>query len=258
MTAPALFLAHGAPSIALDDTPFTRAVTAFGAQWKPSAVVIVSAHWQTRGAARVNAGERPSVIYDFGGFAPELYSLRYDAPGAPELAREVAELTGAQVETGRGWDHGVWIPLRILLPEADVPVVELSLSHPSACNDLVAMGRALAPLRDRNILIAGSGGIVHNLGRVDLANQNGEPYPWAVEFDEWIASRLPDLTGWEDAPHAALAVPTPEHFDPVFFVIGASRPDDELVTIHTGIEYRSLSLRTFAFVPKESGVSVEG
>src|SRR5205823_2626567 len=152
MRSDLLFISHGAPSIAIEEDDFTRAVRAFGATLDGTpAMVVISAHWQSRGL-RVNAVARPEPIYDFGGFAPELYTIRYDAPGDPKLAEEVARITGAALETERGWDHGLWVPLRHLRPQADIPIVELSLP---VGGDLLALGRALAPLRDRGIMIVG-------------------------------------------------------------------------------------------------------
>ena len=249
-----IFISHGAPSIAIEKDQFTDAIERFGAQLSPTAVVIVSAHWQTRGGVRVNAVERPEMIYDFGGFARELYSIRYDAPGSPKLAREVAGLLGAELELKRGWDHGLWVPLRRLFPDADLPIVEVSLPHPAEPEELLAMGRALAPLRDRDILIAASGGVVHNLSLINLSSKDLPALPWAQEFDSWVASRLEarDVEAIanyrEQGPQAALAVPTPEHFEPLIVLLGAVRPDDRLIPIHDSLQYGSLSMRSFAFV----------
>src|SRR5436305_2166198 len=168
--APSVFVAHGAPSLALENDAVTRALRAFGETLDGArAIAIVSAHWQTRGGPRVNAVARPEVIYDFGGFSPELYTLRYDAPGDPELAREIASFIGAELETERGWDHGVWVPLMHIRPRADLPVVEISLPLPARGDELLRLGATLAPLRDRGIVVMGTGGIVHNLRRVNFA-----------------------------------------------------------------------------------------
>src|ERR1043166_5563292 len=149
MRAPSVFVAHGAPSLALQDDAVTRALRAFGETLDGArAIAVVSAHWETRGGIRVNAVAKPEVIYDFGGFSPELYTMRYDAPGDPELAREIATLLGATLETERGWDHGLWVPLMHIRPKADIPVVEISLPLPARGDDLLSLGAALAPLRD--------------------------------------------------------------------------------------------------------------
>jgi 4,5-DOPA dioxygenase extradiol len=247
--APLLFISHGAPSIALEEDDFTRAVHDFGQTLDGApAMVVISAHWQSRGL-RVNTVARPDPIYDFGGFAPELYTLRYDAPGEPALAREIAQLTGAALEEERGWDHGVWVPLRHLRPQGDIPIVELSLPVGA---DLMSIGRALVPLRDRGVVIAGSGGIVHNLRMIHLDDKFAPVDPWAREFDVFIADALERrdfdaIASYRTrAPHSSLAVPTPEHFEPLLVLLGAASQSDEVSTIHAGFQYGNLSMRTFA------------
>lgn len=198
---PSLFISHGAPSIAIEQDDFTRAVASFGKTLSGArAIAVVSAHWQAR-TIRVNAVAHPETIYDFGGFSPDLYNIRYEAPGDPALAREISTLLGgAPLEETRGWDHGLWVPFRTLLPGANVPIVD-----------------------------------------------------WAKQFDDWFATHLAardfeTLTRYRDlAPHANLAVPTPEHFEPVFVALGASRATDKLTTIYEGFHYGNLSMRTFAY-----------
>ena len=258
MAFPALFVSHGAPSAALDDDAYTRALGAWARRRpKPRAIVVVSAHAEALGPARVNSGARPSLVYDFYGFAPRLYDLRYPAPGAPDLAREVAgSFSAAGLDTvldaQRGWDHGVWVPLRLLYPAADVPVVEVSLPVPRNPEVLLTMGRALAPMREKGVLLFGSGGLVHNLRRLRSENADGPPEPWAHAFGEWVDARLEalDVVGLAayaaEAPHADLAVPTTEHFDPVFFVLGAREDRDRVESVCQGFRYGTLSLRSFA------------
>jgi 4,5-DOPA dioxygenase extradiol len=250
---PALFLAHGAPTIALEDSAVTRAYRRFGERLRGArAVVIVSAHWQTRGEARVNAVAQPELIYDFGGFPDELYHIRYDAPGDPALAREVAQLLQVPVEETRGWDHGVWTPLVHLLPDAKTPVVEISLPTPATPRALLAMGAQLSPLRDDGVAILGSGGIVHNLRTARLSEPRAPVDAWAESFDQWVAGHVAArdfeaLADYTQRPEARQAVPTSEHFEPLFVVCGASRGDDEYVEISSGMEYGNLSMRSFAF-----------
>jgi 4,5-DOPA dioxygenase extradiol len=253
---PSLFISHGAPSIAIEHDDFTRAVESFGESLHGArAIVVVSAHWQAR-TVRVNAVPRPETIYDFGGFAEELYEIRYEAPGDPALAREIAALLGgAALEETRGWDHGLWVPMRILVPDANVPIVEIAQPYPTTPADLLRIGQALSPLRDRGVVIAGSGGIVHNLRAIHLAEKDAPVDDWAKEFDEWFAKHLAvrdfeTLTRYRElAPHANLAVPTPEHFEPLFVALGASRETDSLTTIYEGFHYGNLSMRTFAYTP---------
>jgi len=251
---PALFVSHGAPSAALDDDDYTRALGAWArSRPRPRAIVVVSAHGEAQGPTRVSSAARPDLIYDFYGFPPELYQLTYPAPGAPDLSREVAaalEAAGAEpvLDGVRGWDHGVWVPLRLLYPAADVPVVQVSLPVPRSPSSLAQMGAALKPFREHGTLLLGTGGIVHNLRRLD-----GEAtLPWAAAFDAWVAERLErlDVEALQDyettAPHADLAVPTSEHFDPLFFVLGSRDPRDRVETIYEGFRLGSLSLRSFA------------
>jgi 4,5-DOPA dioxygenase extradiol len=257
MAFPALFVSHGAPSAALEDDSYTRALGAWArSRPRPRAVVVVSAHAEAFGPVRVNTAPRPPLIYDFYGFPSALYDVRYPAPGAPDLAREVA---GAFAEAGlepvldaqRGWDHGVWVPLRLLFPAADVPIVAVSLPAPRTEALLLAMGAALRPLRRRGVLLLGSGGIVHNLHRLG-PDDGGAPLPWAAAFDAWVEERLRSLDREglcayaSLAPHAELAVPTSEHFDPVFFVLGALDGPDRVEGVYEGFRYGTLSLRSFA------------
>jgi 4,5-DOPA dioxygenase extradiol len=251
---PAIFISHGAPSIALEQDDFTRAAAAYGATLAGArGIAIVSAHWQARGL-RVNAVEHPETMYDFGGFSDALYQIRYEAPGDPTLAREISTLLGgADLEQARGWDHGLWVPLRILFPEERIPIVEIAQPYPTSPEELLRIGRALAPLRERGIAIIGSGGIVHNLRAIHLASKDAPVDDWAKEFDDWFATHLAardfaTLARYRDvAPHANLAVPTPEHFEPLFVTLGAARETDTLTTIYEGFHYGNLSMRTFAF-----------
>jgi 4,5-DOPA dioxygenase extradiol len=251
---PALFISHGAPTIAMETDDFTRAVGAYGATLANArAIAVVSPHWPARDV-RVNAVARPETIYDFGGFPDALYRIRYNAPGDPDLAREIASLLGdASLEEHRGWDHGLWVPLRIALPGANVPIIEIAQPTPTTPEALMTIGRKLAPLRDRGIAIVGSGGIVHNLRAIHMPDKDAPVDDWAQEFDAWVAKRLEErdfttLMRYRDvAPHAALAVPTPEHFEPIFVTAGAARDMDTLTTIYEGFHYGNLSMRTIAF-----------
>jgi len=258
MGFPALFVSHGAPSAALDDDDYTRALGAWSQRRpRPRAVVVVSAHSEALGPVRVNAASEPALIYDFYGFPAPLYDLRYPAPGAPDLAREIAGTFAEEgiepvVDAQRGWDHGVWVPLRLLYPAADVPVVAASLPVPRTPERLLSMGRALAPLRDRGVLLLGSGGVVHNLHRLRLDDAAAPTEPWAAAFGAWVDERLEArdteaLVAYAArAPHADLAVPTSEHFDPLFFVVGAREDRDRVESVYQGFRYGSLSLRSFA------------
>lgn len=253
---PAVFVSHGAPSVALEDDDYTHALRRFGAGvGSPEAILVASAHWEARAPLRINAQPRPPLIYDFGGFPEPLYRLTYPAPGAPELAEETAALlTRAGIpnalERDRGWDHGVWVPLRIAFPGADVPVVEISLPVPRTPADLIAIGRALAPLRDR-VLILGSGGVVHNLSLLHWGTKDAPVDGWARGFDDWVGVRLEagdldTLAGYRAAaPDAARAVPTAEHFDPLLLIVASAGEDERASPIYDGFHYGNLSMRCF-------------
>lgn len=257
-TAPAAFLAHGSPTSALGGDAHAEALRAFGdAHREIRAALVISAHWQRPMPPAITAWEHAPLIYDFGGFPRELYEIRYAAPGDPALAEVLAgQLRAAGLECvlepARGLDHGAWVPLRLAWPEASIPVLELSLPD-APPRDLVAMGEALRPLRRDGVAILGSGGIVHNLRRVVLHNKEAPPEAWATAFDDWVWARVErrDIDGLLqyrlDAPGAALAVPTPEHFDPVFVAVGASFPEERPQTVYAGFQYGTLSMRSFVF-----------
>ena len=250
MRAPSVFLGHGSPLSALGGDTHSAALKYFGQAYTGArAIVIVSAHWQIPAPVRATAWGHAPLVYDFGGFPDELYRITYPAPGDPALA---ARIPGAIPELKRGLDHGAWVPLRLAWPEARIPVVQVSLPAVSP-EEVFALGRTLRPLREEGILVIGSGGIVHNLGLVHFSAKNSGVDPWAAEFDRWVAARAvsQDMAAMfayrTAAPEAALAVPTPEHFDPIFVTLGAAWPDERLETIYEGFHYGNLSMRSFAF-----------
>jgi 4,5-DOPA dioxygenase extradiol len=255
--APALFVSHGAPTVALEGDAYTSALARFGAS-EPSlrAIAVVSAHWTTPREIAVTSAPHPRLIYDFGGFPDALYQLRYPAPGAPDVAARAAALLDVagfrtRLDPLRGLDHGVWIPLRLAWPSAEIPVIQLSLLEAPPA-DLLRIGAALAPLRDKGVLVMGSGGLVHNLMRVRLEEKDAPVDGWAAAFDAWVAGRLAvddeaALLRWPElAPHATLAAPTTEHFDPLLVVLGARRRDDRLDTLFEGFHHANLGMRSFA------------
>jgi 4,5-DOPA dioxygenase extradiol len=255
--APALFVSHGAPTAALERDAYTRALAAFGQQaGSPAAVLVVSGHWEVAGPLRLTATEAPRLIYDFGGFPDALYRVRYPCPGAPALAEEAAALLqaaglAAEVDPSRGLDHGVWVPLLHVFPQAQVPVVQLSLPRGASAREVRRMGEVLRPLRRQGVLLVGSGGMVHNLRRIDFSGAQAPVMQWAQDFEAWMAERiaardLEALEAWQRAPGAALAHPSPEHLLPLFFALGAALPGDRLTSVYEGIHYGSLSLRTFS------------
>jgi 4,5-DOPA dioxygenase extradiol len=255
---PAVFLAHGSPMSALGGDSHAAALRAFGARHTGArAILVVSAHWQVSQPVRVTAWDQAPLIYDFGGFPDELYKVTYPAPGSPIAAARVVNMLQsggqqARFERERGLDHGAWTPLKLAWPEATTPVIEVSMPFVPP-QELFQLGRALRPLRDDGFLLAGSGGIVHNLSRVRMQNKDAPVDEWAREFDTWVwdavsARKLEALLAYRNtAPHARLSAPTTEHFDPLFVVLGMAYPDESLETIFEGFQYGNLSMRSFSF-----------
>jgi 4,5-DOPA dioxygenase extradiol len=252
MRLPAAFLAHGSPMLAVEKDAVTTMLGRWGGSLRPRAIVVVSAHWEAGGPVRVTGAEKPSLIHDFSGFPPELYDIRYPSPGDPALAADIVKRLGAAtLDPRRGLDHGAWVPILHAFPKAAVPVLEVALPVPRTPEQIVAVGRALAPLREEGVLLVGSGGLVHNLRRVHLDDKDAPVEEWADRFDRWVGERLTSLdpaalADYRSAPDAAEAVPTTEHFDPAFFVLGAVLPGDRLSTLHEGFHYGNLSMRSFA------------
>jgi 4,5-DOPA dioxygenase extradiol len=250
---PALFLAHGNPMNAIADNSFTRALGYLAADLPRSeAILVVSAHWLTRGT-HVLTSAAPRTIHDFGGFPEELYAVEYPASGAPEYAGIVRELVPEAVADGAwGLDHASWTVLRHMWPAADVPTFELSLDMtvpPQAHWDL---GRRLAPLRDRGVLVVGSGNIVHSFAGVDW-EPDAPAHPWATDFDAWVADALVRgdehaLAHYESAGLSAqLSLPTNEHYLPLLYAAAMRTADDTLTFPHTGIDMASMSMRCVRF-----------
>jgi 4,5-DOPA dioxygenase extradiol len=255
---PAAFISHGSPMTVLETGPYARSLAEFGRSVAPLAIVVISAHWEEPGI-QIAAGAHPPLIYDFSGFPKELYKITYDAPGSPSLAAEVAgRLKQAGFAAGldgrRGWDHGVWVPLRLMFPDAQIPVVEISLPTQWSPRKLYNVGQALAAFRQEGVLVMGSGGIVHNLRLMNFRQKDTPVDAWASEFQEWVKEGiekedLEKLFAYEkEAPNAARAVPTPEHFAPLFPVLGAARQSARLVPIFEGIEYGNMSMFSFQLV----------
>ena len=266
---PTLFLSHGSPMHAV-------AAGLAGERWaelgrtvpRPAAVLMASAHWETE-LPMLSTARQPETIHDFGGFPPELYSIRYAAPGAPELGERAVQLlqaAGVSATTNgcRGLDHGAWVPLRRIFPDADIPVAQISIQPSLDAAHHLRVGAALAPLAREDVLIIGSGHMTHNLREWMHSARNGESdppaAPYAIEFREWIADALrrddrEALVRWRElAPHAARAHPTPEHFMPLFVALGAAgRSADgkppRVERIDAGIEAGVLAMDAYAFWP---------
>jgi 4,5-DOPA dioxygenase extradiol len=233
MRFPALFLSHGAPTLAVEDVSETRAWAALARELpRPKEILVISAHWDTPQPVTSSVA-KPETIHDFFGFPPQLYEERYPAPGAPALAQRAAKRLSdagfsASVDGERGLDHGAWVPLKWMYPDAGIPVSQLSVQSRMGTRHHHALGRALAELRDEDVLILASGGIVHNLRELEWhLRGTREPIEWARAFNEWIAARveagaIDELIDYRrNAPNATRSHPTEEHFDPFFCAMGA-------------------------------------
>ncbi len=247
MTTPALFVAHGAPTLALDPVAGADFARWGQALPRPEAVLVLSAHWESAPPTIGATSTRP-LVYDFYGFPPPLYEVRYPAPGAPALAERLAGLLPElRRQPERGLDHGAWVPLVHLWPDADVPVLQLSLPSELGPRALIELGRRLAPLRREGVLLIGSGNLTHNLRRLGFGS-SAAPEGWASEFDAWCADALARhdldaLADWGRAPGARLSHPTAEHFLPLLVTAGAAADDPVRFPI-SGFEHQNLSRRS--------------
>lgn len=256
---PAIFVGHGSPMKALEDTAWSRALTALGQRLRPKrprAVVVISAHWETNGTF-VQGSVHPKTIHDFGGFPDELYQQQYPAPGDPTLAQRVADLIPeAQVTEDWGLDHGAWTVLKFIFPHADLAVLQVSLDRGASMAAHMAMGKRLRQLQEQGVLLLGSGNIVHNL-RESVPYMRREEVDvtldWAQDFDDWAWQQLQsgdhaalaDPSRWPES--GALSVPTREHYLPLLWIAGAANDAEVPTTIYEGMEYGGLSMRSFGY-----------
>jgi len=250
---PAIFFGHGNPMNALQQNDWTEAWATIGKSIpRPRAVLCVSAHWYLP-ATLVTAMAEPRTIHDFGGFPRELYQVQYLASGSPELARRVQELLAPlAVELDQSWglDHGTWSVLRHVYPSADVPVLQLSIDETQPASFHFELGKRLASLRDEQVLIVGSGNLVHNLHTYAWGRHTPEPYDWAVRFEEQAKTLMTsdgfdELINYESLGRdALLAIPTPDHYLPLLYVLGAKRPNDTITFPVEGIDGGSVSMLT--------------
>ncbi|PIJ57911.1 4,5-DOPA dioxygenase extradiol [Erwinia aphidicola] len=249
---PALFLGHGSPMNVLEENIYTETWRELGKTLpRPKAIIAVSAHWYTRGTA-VTAMEKPRTIHDFGGFPQALFDTHYPAPGSPALAQQVADaLAPVAVELDREWgfDHGSWGVLIKMYPDADIPVVQLSVdgTRPPAYH--YELGRKLAALREQGIMIVASGNVVHNLRMVRWGG-DAAAYPWAESFNQYVRDNLSwegeseqhPLVNFMQHEGAALSNPTPEHYLPLLYVLGARAAGETIAIPVDGIVMGSLSM----------------
>ncbi|HHT27075.1 MAG TPA: 4,5-DOPA dioxygenase extradiol [Firmicutes bacterium] len=250
---PVIFVGHGSPMNAIEDNRFSQGWRQIADMIpKPKAILSVSAHWLTRGT-KVLTVPNPKTIHDFYGFPPELYAVEYPAPGNPQLAEEALTLLGeaANADTGWGLDHGTWSVLRVMYPDAGIPVFQVSLDRLATEQEHFDIGARLKLLRERDVLIMGSGNVVHNLGILDFSLDGG--FDWAYEFDDFITGRIieknyADILQYRNLNAAAgLAVPTTEHFDPLFYVLGAVDETDTVTVHNKACMAGSVSMTTYIF-----------
>ncbi|CNE47738.1 4,5-DOPA dioxygenase extradiol [Yersinia nurmii] len=248
---PALFLGHGSPMNVLEENIHTLAWRALGeAIPSPKAILAISAHWYTRGTA-VTAMGKPRTIHDFGGFPQALFDTQYPAPGSPELAEQIQQLlkpVEVMADTGEwGLDHGAWGVLIKMYPDADIPVVQLSVDGTQPAAYHYELGRKLAVLREQGVLIVASGNVVHNLRMVNWQGE-ASPYPWAESFEQYVRDNLDyqgdnhPLVNFMDHEGAALSNPTPEHFLPLLYILGTWDGKEAISLPTEGIEMGSLSM----------------
>jgi 4,5-DOPA dioxygenase extradiol len=259
MTAlPSLFISHGSPSIALHPGMVGQRLAEIAAELpRPKAIIIASAHWLAR-RTFVGGASAPDTIHDFGNFPAVLHAMRYLAPGAPDLASRIACMLdesgfATTVDPVRGLDHGAWVPMRLLYPAADIPVLQVSVQLTKGPKHQFALGRALAPLRDEGMLLIGSGSITHNLRDIAGPQHGSEPLPYVAPFTSWIAGKLEanDVDALLDyrnrAPGAVRAHPTDEHLLPLFFAAGAAGERWRTRRIEAGIDFGAVAMDIYRF-----------
>jgi len=255
---PSIFVSHGAPTPPLDGCPSREFLTGLGATLpRPRAVLAVSAHWDNAAPA-VNRVAVNDTIHDFYGFPEALYRLHYPAPGSPELAGRTQQLLSeaglrADADDARGLDHGAWVPLMLMYPQTDIPVVQLSIQSHLGPEHHLKLGRALVSLRSDDVLVLGSGGFTHNLRALDCWRLDGPERPWVGEFSDWVHAALSegrtgDLTAYRRlAPHAADAQPEEDHFMPLFVALGAGGVGAGAKRLHRSTTFGSLRMDAYAF-----------
>jgi len=253
---PLVFLGHGSPMNAIEETEYSQAWTELGRTLpRPKAILVVSAHWMTTGTTLVDVSAMPRTIHDFRGFPDELFKQQYPATGNPELAREVVSLLAshhAQEDDTWGLDHGAWTVLKFLYPDADVPVFQISIDMSRGLDYQLEIGEALSELRDRGVLILGSGNVVHNLGAVQWG-AHSKPHDFALEFDNLFAEKMVkrDFRALSDRQRLgalfSAAHPSVDHYLPALTIAGASSDRDSLSFMTDDIDLGSISMRSYVF-----------
>lgn len=251
---PAIFVGHGSPMNAISENDYTQKFKQLSKEFpEPKAILMVSAHWMTRGTW-ITQMQNPRTIHDFYGFPKELFEVQYPAPGHPELAREIVDHIAKMSldESEWGLDHGTWSVLKHMYPDAHIPVLQMSLDMTQTPEYHFRLGQELQAFREQGVLIMGSGNVVHNLSQIKWG-ANAVPYDWALEFDDWVQKKASqrDFKSLMDPASLSqagkLSIPTPDHYLPLLYVLGASSSKDSLVYDIEGIQNASISMRSFRF-----------
>jgi len=248
---PVLFIGHGSPMNAIEENKFTQGWKKIADKIpKPEAILSISAHWYTDGT-RILDEINPKMTYDMYGFPRELYEIEYKSPGAPEMAHFTADLLSKNVNVDNSWgyDHGTWSVLHVMYPKANIPVYQLSIDSTAKAEVHFNIGKEINALREKGVLILGSGNVVHNLAKVDFSMESG--YDWAIDFDKYIKSKIvnkeyEDVINYRKAGKSAeLAFWTPEHFYPLLYVLGASDDEDKISVFNDSCTMGSMSMTCY-------------
>lgn len=253
---PSLFICHGAPTLAIENNEYTKFLNELGRRYHPKAIVIFTAHWESEITTISKKDGAYETIYDFGGFSEELYKVKYPAKGSTEIAAMIEEKLNnhaipSKTDQVRGLDHGSWVVLRLLYPEANIPVIQVSVNPYLSPKEQFNIGAAMRDLRKENIMIIGSGGTSHNLGMIKWGQTT--PEAWTEEFDNWLIDHIENkdldtLFNYESlAPHARLAVPRAEHFVPLFIALGSGSKDHQSKLLHRSYQFGTVSHIVFEF-----------
>jgi 4,5-DOPA dioxygenase extradiol len=250
---PVVFLGHGSPMNAIATNDFTKRLSRLGKDLDtPKAILTISAHWMTKGTF-VTHMQAPRTIHDFQGFPPALYEIQYPAPGSPEIAdlicKDIKDPLVGSDDHEWGLDHGTWSVLKHLYPKANIPVLQLSLDMTKPAAFHFSMGQKLRKLREHGVLLIGSGNIVHNLRHIDW-DESAKPLTWATEFDQWVKQKI-DVRDFKALVQESvlsgagqLSIPTPDHYYPLLYILGAAADDDDIEHIYEGFQNASISMRS--------------
>ena len=251
---PVLFVGHGSPMNAIESNEWTKAWSDIGSSVpKPKAILSISAHWLTHNGLLVTASEHPPMTYDMGGFPSELYRQQYPAPGSPALADEIKTALQLKIpvhgDSEWGFDHGTWVVLKHMFPKADIPVIQLSIDYRKPMAFHYELGKLLQPLRNKGVLIVGSGNIVHNLRA--MVRTDDTPFDWALDFDRQMDTHIQEgnhqavLDFQKLGSLAAIAHPTYDHFLPILYALGLQTAGEEIRSFCDGFQYKSVSMRSY-------------